>query len=219
MTLSLSGSDSNKNQDPDENAIKEGRSPTPVTVTHFSWGEAGKLEQRVISPSIPPARSPTPFMSLSVASVDSSVSTNPFVSQLLSETKCTTNPFLTYPNSNPFVDMTLEEVKSSEVTNEADSKNETNNSFIKDTPFPLDHSPGVAPTSSSPPPEKTVDLSLRVSLFVKQLYHSACSTHFHPRHVYWIWVCFYWNSSVVLELYKYSKLPIILGIGWHAFRE
>lgn len=217
MTLSLSGSDSNKNQDPDENAIKEGRSPTPVTVTHFSWGEAGKLEQRVISPSIPPARSPTPFMSLSVASVDSSVSTNPFVSQLLSETKCTTNPFLTYPNSNPFVDMTLEEVKSSEVTNEADSKNETNNSFIKDTPFPLDHSPVVAPTSSSPPPEKTVDLSLRVSLFVKQLYHSACSTF--SSQACWIWVCFYWNSSVVLESYKYSKLPTILGIGWHAIRE
>lgn len=190
MTLSLSGSDTNKIQDSEESSLKEGRSPTPVTVTHFSWGEAGKLEQRVISPSIPSARSPTLFMPLSVASIDSSssVSTNPFVSQLVSENKCTTNPFLTYPNSNPFVDMTLEEVKSSEVTNESDSKKETNISIIKDTPFPVDPSPVIAVTSSSPPQEKTVDLSLRVSSFVQEvdLHRSACS---FTRHV--IWECLF----------------------------
>ncbi|XP_046673475.1 band 4.1-like protein 5 isoform X1 [Homalodisca vitripennis] len=156
LTLSLSGADVDKTEVLEENTGKDGRSPTPVTVTHFSWGEAGKLEQRVISPS---ARSPTPFMSLSVAPVETLVSTNPFVT---TETKCTTNPFLAYPNSNPFVDMSSEEVKSSDVTNEADNNVELiTNGITKVPSSPVDPCPVIIPASSTPQTEKVLEPVIR----------------------------------------------------------
>lgn len=109
LTLALSGIEEKK-EDVEEVEGPSGRSPTPVTVTHFSWGEAGKLEQRVISPSHP--RSPTSFLSLSLSQSQepSSLSYNnpfnPFVSTEQTH-KPITNPFLTSSSSssNPFVEI------------------------------------------------------------------------------------------------------------------
>lgn len=90
---------------------------TPVTVTHFSWNEAGKIEQRVITRSSSPGSS----LPMSITSEESSSltsSNNPFTSLLsIGATPATTtvsnngvsahketstNPFL---NSNPFSQM------------------------------------------------------------------------------------------------------------------
>lgn len=104
LTLALSGIEEKK-EDVEEVEATTGRSPTPVTVTHFSWGEAGKLEQRVVSPSHP--RSPTSFLSLSLTQSQepSSLSyNNPFNPFVAAENKPVTNPFLT-SSSNPFVEV------------------------------------------------------------------------------------------------------------------
>ncbi|XP_050548903.1 band 4.1-like protein 5 [Daktulosphaira vitifoliae] len=78
---------------------------TPVTVTHFSFGEYGKLEQRIISPEKSPTDNSTNFSSLpfnaaSPTSPRNPFSANPFTGESSSST---TNPFLTSP-SNPFSD-------------------------------------------------------------------------------------------------------------------
>ncbi|XP_054266109.1 band 4.1-like protein 5 isoform X2 [Macrosteles quadrilineatus] len=146
LTLSLSGAE-DKSEELPSPVSPTGRSPTPVTVTHFSWGEAGRLEQRVVTPS---ARSPVPFMSLSVAPVDPPSSTNPFLS--------TTNPFLQYPNSNPFVDM---DDKVADV-DESD-KAEVNGSGLgsgKVPSSPVDPCPVIVPPGS-PQSEKLCETPVR----------------------------------------------------------
>lgn len=121
LTLALSGIEEKK-EDVEEAEGTTGRSPTPVTVTHFSWGEAGKLEQRVVSPSHP--RSPTSFLSVSLTQSQepSSLSyNNPFNPFVAAENKPVTNPFLT-SSSNPFVevnnhdsnDIVMKEIKTAE---------------------------------------------------------------------------------------------------------
>ena len=75
------------------------RSPTPVTVTHFSWGERGRLEQKVVSPtpnSPSPVRSTNPF--------------NPF-NRVPSLPKTPANPFLEKPKTNPFLSPSPERAK------------------------------------------------------------------------------------------------------------
>jgi len=81
------------------------RCATPVTVTHFSFGECGKLEQRVVSPERSPTESMSsilslPFNATSPTSPRNPFSANPFIGD--SQT-ATTNPFLS-PSSNPFSD-------------------------------------------------------------------------------------------------------------------
>lgn len=84
------------------------RCATPVTVTHFSFGECGKLEQRVISPERSPTESMSsilslPFNATSPTSTRNPFSANPFTGD--SQTP-TTNPFLS-PLSNPFTDNSI----------------------------------------------------------------------------------------------------------------
>lgn len=165
LTLSLSGTDVDNLEALD--GTKEGRSATPVTVTHFSWGEAGKLEQRVVSPSSPP---PTPFMSLSVTPHDSAVSTNPFVVQASPDPKTTTNPFLVYPNSNPFVDLNTELSKNLEIVKEVNLLTTESHINInlkaptspvaKVPPTPIEPSPVM----TSPQSDKVVEPATRVSV-------------------------------------------------------
>uniref|UniRef100_A0A1B6DLE8 Uncharacterized protein n=1 Tax=Clastoptera arizonana TaxID=38151 RepID=A0A1B6DLE8_9HEMI len=127
LTLSLSCVEEDK-VEVDENSSKEGpaRSPTPVTVTHFSWGEAGKLEQRVVSPSLSPSpRSPTPFMSLSLTQPESLTFTNPFKNPFDSEAKPTTNPFLNH--SNPFL---APNQLNGDLINKPDENNKENNKEV-----------------------------------------------------------------------------------------
>lgn len=125
LTLSLSCVEEDK-VEVDDNPSKDGttaRSPTPVTVTHFSWGEAGKLEQRIVSPSLSPSpRSPTPFMSLSLTQPESLSFTNPFKNPFDSETKPVTNPFLNH--SNPFFDVTQD---NGDVKNKISEENDKEN--------------------------------------------------------------------------------------------
>lgn len=131
MTLSLTGSSEKENKDVSDSADtvnttknkeETNRSPTPVTVTHFSWGECGKLEQRVISPTRSPSpRSPTPFLSLSLTSQETpSIPNNPFnpFTSLSSEERTGTNPFLT--PSNPFIE-SVEDFSKSENSNVEES--------------------------------------------------------------------------------------------------
>lgn len=148
LTLSLSGME--ESPVTEEVAGKDARSPTPVTVTHFSWGEAGKLEQRVISPSLPSAPSPPPFMSLSVTPA----TTNPFLN---------TNPFLAYPNSNPFVDISSDDVKV-----ENDTEADTNAEVASPPSSP------VEPCPSPPPQTEKVHDTVKVSLESSVAAATAC---------------------------------------------
>ncbi|CAI6362497.1 unnamed protein product [Macrosiphum euphorbiae] len=116
LTLSLNGGIAapEENKQPlDEQPISETsvskddrkRCATPVTVTHFSFGECGKLEQRVVSPERSPTESMSsilslPFNATSPTSPRNPFSANPFIGD--SQT-ATTNPFLS-PSSNPFAD-------------------------------------------------------------------------------------------------------------------
>ncbi|RZF38174.1 hypothetical protein LSTR_LSTR005535 [Laodelphax striatellus] len=130
LTLSLNGQEKESHENgletTDGAAIANGkeetnRSPTPVTVTHFSWGECGKLEQRVVSPNRTPSpRSPTPFLSLSLQPQEApSNPFNPFTS-MHTEAKPNTNPFL-----NPFMEL-------SEVVNEKAEDSESKDDKLKD---------------------------------------------------------------------------------------
>ncbi|XP_039288305.1 band 4.1-like protein 5 isoform X2 [Nilaparvata lugens] len=128
LTLSLNGQEKESHHEngleaPDGAATaaagtkeESNRSPTPVTVTHFSWGECGKLEQRVVSPNRTPSpRSPTPFLSLSLQPQEApSNPFNPFTS-MHTEAKPNTNPFL-----NPF--MELSEVVTEDSTDSKEDK-------------------------------------------------------------------------------------------------
>lgn len=116
LTLSLNGGimTSEETKQPlDEQPIPEipsskddrKRCATPVTVTHFSFGECGKLEQRIISPERSPTESMSsilslPFNATSPTSPCNPFSANPFTGD--SQTT-TTNPFLS-TLSNPFTD-------------------------------------------------------------------------------------------------------------------
>jgi len=116
LTLSLNGgiaAPEETKQPLDEQSISEisvskddrKRCATPVTVTHFSFGECGKLEQRVVSPERSPTESMSsilslPFNATSPTSPRNPFSANPFIGD--SQT-ATTNPFLS-PSSNPFAD-------------------------------------------------------------------------------------------------------------------
>lgn len=105
-----------------ENEAK--RSATPITVTHFSWGECGKLEQRVISPNRSPPVSPLQPLSLPSLPITATLSadeiaapptplislssknpfSNPFVDNTTTDVvieSASTNPFIT-TSSNPF---------------------------------------------------------------------------------------------------------------------
>ncbi|XKL66773.1 hypothetical protein PGB90_010193 [Kerria lacca] len=122
LTLSLNGKPlSKENQETIDNVsitpvdsppssiidLEVKRCTTPVTVTHFSWNEAGKIEQRIITRST----SPTQPLSLPLTDDSSIISNNPFTSLLSvtssemspvdnASTNSSTNPFLN--PSNPF---------------------------------------------------------------------------------------------------------------------
>jgi len=116
LTLSLNGgiaAPEESKQPLDEQPISETsvskddrkRCATPVTVTHFSFGECGKLEQRVVSPERSPTESMSsilslPFNATSPTSPRNPFSANPFIGD--SQTAIT-NPFLS-SSSNPFAD-------------------------------------------------------------------------------------------------------------------
>ncbi|XP_050440613.1 band 4.1-like protein 5 isoform X2 [Adelges cooleyi] len=81
------------------------RCATPVTVTHFSFGECGKLEQRVIlSPDRSPTESTSSFLSLPFDTTSPTSPRNPFTANPFTgdAQTPTTNPFLS--SSNPFSD-------------------------------------------------------------------------------------------------------------------
>lgn len=127
MTLSLNGgiaAPEETKQALDEPPISETsvskddrkRCATPVTVTHFSFGECGKLEQRVISPERSPTESMSsilslPFNATSPTSPRNPFSANPFIGD--SQT-ATTNPFLS-PLSNPFADNSIKKDSTNDV--------------------------------------------------------------------------------------------------------
>lgn len=78
------------------------RCATPVTVTHFSFGECGKLEQRVISPERSPTESMSSILSLPFNAASPTSPRNPFsANPFTGDSQSTTNPFL-LPLSNPF---------------------------------------------------------------------------------------------------------------------
>lgn len=80
------------------------RCATPVTVTHFSFDECGKLEQRVISPERSPTESMSSILSLPFNATSPTSPRNPFsANPFTGESQTTTNPFLS-PLSNPFTD-------------------------------------------------------------------------------------------------------------------
>lgn len=162
LTLALSGIEEKK-EDVEEVDGTSGRSPTPVTVTHFSWGEAGKLEQRVVSPSHP--RSPTSFLSLSLSQSQepSSLSyNNPFNPFVSTESKAVTNPFLT-SSCNPFVeinshgssDLMLKENKTSDekqvnISEEKEVENHLTNGDVKTPTTPIKKEHIISPVVTSP---------------------------------------------------------------------
>jgi len=79
------------------------RCATPVTVTHFSFGECGKLEQRVISPERSPTESLSSILSLPFNASSPTSPRNPFsANPFTGDSQTTTNPFLSL--SNPFTD-------------------------------------------------------------------------------------------------------------------
>lgn len=105
------------------------RCATPVTVTHFSFGECGKLEQRVISPERSPTESMSSILSLpfndatSPTSPHNPFSANPFTGD--SQTITTTNPFLS-PLSNPFTDNSIKKESANGVVVAVESNTVTN---------------------------------------------------------------------------------------------
>lgn len=117
LTLSLNGgiaAPEETKQLLDEQSISETsvskddrkRCATPVTVTHFSFGECGKLEQRVVSPDRSPTESMSsilslPFNATSPTSPRNPFSANPFIGG--DSHTAITNPFLS-SSSNPFAD-------------------------------------------------------------------------------------------------------------------
>lgn len=163
LTLALSGIEEKK-EEVEEVDATSGRSPTPVTVTHFSWGEAGKLEQRVVSPSHP--RSPTSFLSLSLSQSQepSSLSyNNPFNPFVSTENKTGTNPFLTSSSSNPFVevnnhdgsDLMAKENKATDenhvnVGKEKEVENLLSNGDVKIPTTPVQKEHAMSPILTSP---------------------------------------------------------------------
>lgn len=127
LTLSLNGgiaAPEEIKQPLDEQTISEAslskddrkRCATPVTVTHFSFGECGKLEQRVISPERSPTESMSsilslPFNATSPTSPRNPFSANPFTA---GDSQTTTNPFLS-PLSNPFTDNNMKKDSTNDV--------------------------------------------------------------------------------------------------------
>lgn len=90
---------------PTEDGSLNSKEEENVTVTHFSWGQEGRLEQRLVSPT---PTSPTPFLSLPLNTESTNPFTNPFArGEVESPTSpavtTPTNPFLTNV-SNPFVE-------------------------------------------------------------------------------------------------------------------
>lgn len=115
LTLSLNGgiaSSEETKQSLDDQSISETsvskddrkRCATPVTVTHFSFGECGKLEQRVISPERSPTESMSSILSLPFNPTSPTSPRNPFsANPFTGDSQTTTNPFLS-SLSNPFTD-------------------------------------------------------------------------------------------------------------------
>lgn len=140
LTLSLNGGTTapeETKQPLDEQPISETsvskddrkRCATPVTVTHFSFGECGKLEQRVISPERSPTESMSSILSLpfndatSPTSPHNPFSANPFTGD--SQTVTTTNPFLS-SLSNPFTDNSTKKESANGVVVAVESNTVTN---------------------------------------------------------------------------------------------
>lgn len=93
------------------------RCATPVTVTHFSFGECGKLEQRVVSPDRSPTESMSsilslPFNATSPTSPRNPFSANPFIGG--DSQTAITNPFLS-SSSNPFADNVIKKDTTNDV--------------------------------------------------------------------------------------------------------
>ncbi|KAE8737762.1 hypothetical protein FOCC_FOCC016775, partial [Frankliniella occidentalis] len=111
------------------------RSPTPVTVTHFSWGERGKLEQRILST----ASSPPPPLSLVNNSTHSQRNRSPSplspsffppstpdpIEKKTSPTPYSTNPFNPFSSKTHFSPTSPKEMKFSNPFSSSD-KNKTN---------------------------------------------------------------------------------------------
>uniref|UniRef100_A0A8D9DUC3 Moesin/ezrin/radixin homolog 1 n=1 Tax=Cacopsylla melanoneura TaxID=428564 RepID=A0A8D9DUC3_9HEMI len=170
LTLALNGKHSPTSPlspTPEENVKDES-----VTVTHFSWGETGRLEQRVVSPNLSPSpRSPVPFLSLSLNEPSTNPFINPFTESTTSPVTTPTNPFLTnptttQPSSNPFVD-------TCDTTQIRVEVHATNGNAVSPptspppqspvtSPLPPLPSPPPPPTSSPPPPHPPIYLFLFV---------------------------------------------------------
>ncbi|XP_026815833.1 band 4.1-like protein 5 [Rhopalosiphum maidis] len=133
LTLSLNGgiaAPEETKQPLDEQPISETsvskddrkRCATPVTVTHFSFGECGKLEQRVVSPERSPTESMSsilslPFNATSPTSPRNPFSANPFIGD---SQPAITNPFLS-SSSNPFADNGIKKDSTNDVEVAVDS--------------------------------------------------------------------------------------------------
>lgn len=126
LTLSLNGgiaAPEETKQPLDEQPVSETplskddrkRCATPVTVTHFSFGECGKLEQRVISPERSPTESTSSILSLPFNATSPTSPRNPFsANPFTGDSQTTTNPFLS-PLSNPFTDNNIKKDSSNGV--------------------------------------------------------------------------------------------------------
>ncbi|KAK3908010.1 Band 4.1-like protein 5 [Frankliniella fusca] len=161
-------------EDQDDGASDErtdkARSPTPVTVTHFSWGERGKLEQRILSTasSSPPPlslinnsqrnRSPSPLS----PSFFPPSTPDPTEKKATSPTPYSTNPFNPFSSKTHFSPTSPKDIKFSNPFSSSD-KNKTNpflspkmarpdttNPF-KDTERAEDSPPPSAPAALVPP--------------------------------------------------------------------
>ncbi|KAJ1522773.1 hypothetical protein ONE63_001929 [Megalurothrips usitatus] len=191
---SVSNSDEEDQEDgASEDRVDKARSPTPVTVTHFSWGERGKLEQRILSnASTPPPplslancaspslrhRSPSP---LSPTFFQSGAENGVEKKTTSPTTVFSTNPFNPFSSKTQFSPTSPKESKFPNPFSSSD-KNKTN-PFLSpkmvrpDTKNPFKESeraeepPSLAPVAlvSPMPSEKVVNADLLVNKKVNQV--------------------------------------------------
>uniref|UniRef100_A0A2S2R0G4 Moesin/ezrin/radixin homolog 1 n=1 Tax=Sipha flava TaxID=143950 RepID=A0A2S2R0G4_9HEMI len=109
------------------------RCATPVTVTHFSFGECGKLEQRVISPERSPTESMSSILSLPFNATSPTSPRNPFsANPFTGDSQTMTNPFLS-PLSNPFSDNSIKKDSTNGVVVSVVESTDTNGIANSDT--------------------------------------------------------------------------------------
>lgn len=143
LTLSLNGGTTateETKQPLDDQSVSETvskderkRCATPVTVTHFSFGECGKLEQRVISPERSPTESMSSILSLPFNATSPTSPRNPFsANPFTGDSQTTTNPFLP-PLSNPFTDNSIKKDSTNGVVVSVVESTDTNGIANSDT--------------------------------------------------------------------------------------